>query len=208
LRYYAQRAGSPLDLEALRYWTMIGMLTGPLWCWERVQHPDPNLPDQIPIFSWDPIYRRGLAEALMEIYDVALDPPEAPAPAESAAAGLYELLTGQVRDVYLAGAEDPSLAFRLQGTLALSQTLALASSVGARLLHDDIEELGDVLGRRPATRRDGLADLEELVREDPEDDIERRLRFFHRMQVRHEMLYAPIQASMGFASSQPLARVS
>ena len=65
-----------------------------------------------------------------------------------------------------------------------------------------------MLGRRPATRRDGLADLEELVREDPEHDVERRLRFFHRMQVRHEMVYAPIQASMGFATNQPLARVS
>jgi hypothetical protein len=52
-----------------------------------------------------------------------------------------------------------------------------------------------------------LARLDASVRADPEHDIERRLRFFHRMQVRHEFLYEPIQASMGFASNQPLARV-
>jgi len=207
LQYYAERTGSSLEIDALRYWTVIGMLTGPLWCWERVQRPDPLLPDQVPIFSWDPIYRRGLAEALMEIYDIALDPPAPLLPVETTRNRLHELLTGQVRDVYLPAADDPSMTFRLRGTLALSETVELGNTIGAQLERDDIDELGELLGHRPMTRREGLAAVEVLVRADPERDIERRLRCFHRMQVRHEFLFAPIQASMGFASNEPLARL-
>ncbi len=208
LQHYAERTGTSLEVDALRYWTVVGMLTGPLWCRERVQHPDPQLPDQVPIFSWDPIYRRGLAEALMEIYGIALDPPARPPDVETACSHLHELLRDQVRDVYLPAAADASMKFRLQGTLALCESLALGNAIGSQLERADIEELGELLDRRPATRREGLAALEVLVRADPEYDIERRLQFLYRMQVRSEFLYAPIHASMGFASKQPLARVS
>jgi hypothetical protein len=208
LHHYAERTGAALDVVALRYWTVVGMLTGPLWCWRRVTQPDPNLPDQIPIYSWDPIYRRGLAEALMEIYDVEPEPPELPAARVTPRTHLHELLTGQMRAVYSPARSDPEWQFRVQGTTALAETLAVGDVFGDALEHETLDELGALLGRAPGTLPVGLAELEAAVVADPEHDIERRLRFFHRMQVRHEFLYAPIQHSMGFASNQPLARVA
>jgi aminoglycoside phosphotransferase (APT) family kinase protein len=207
LHRYADRTGAPLDIEALRYWTVVGMITGPLVCWGRVTHPDPTLPDQIPLFSWDPIYRRGLAEALMEVYAVPLDPPDLPAPRETERTKLHDLLVGQMHDFYVPTLTEPEQQFRARGTAALAETLARGDAVGPQLEQATLDELGEVLGAAPDDLPSGLARLDASVRADPEHDIERRLRFFHRMQVRHEFLYEPIQASMGFASNQPLARV-
>jgi hypothetical protein len=199
--------GEPLDMEALRYWTVVGMITGPLVCWGRVTQPDPDLPDQIPLFSWDPIYRRGLAEALMEVYDVAPDPPELPSPRATDRTKLHELLVGQMHEYYEPTLTEPEQQFRIRGTAALSETLARGDVVGPALERANLDELGDLLGATPDDLPAGLTRLETDVRTDPERDLERRLRFFHRMQVRHEYLYEPIQRSMGFASNSPLARM-
>jgi Phosphotransferase enzyme family len=207
LRRYADGTGEPLDIEALQYWTVVGMITGPLVCWGRVAHPDPALPDQIPLFSWDPIYRRGLAEALMEVYDITPEAPDLPSPRETERAKLHELLVGQMHDYYVPTLTDPEQQFRARGTAALAETLARGDAIGPQLEQATLDELGDVLGTKPRDLPSGLGRLEEAVREDPEQDLERRLRFFHRMQVRHEYLYEPIQRSMGFASNSPLARM-
>lgn len=208
LHRYADRTGQRLDIEALQYWTVVGMITGPLVCWRRVTHPDPTLPDQIPLFSWDPIYRRGLAEALMEVYDIAPDPPDLPEPRETDRTKLHELLVGQMHEYYVPTLIEPEQQFRARGTMALAETLARGDTVGPQLEQATLDELGAVLGSVPEDLISGLARLEAVVRADPEGDLERRLRFFHRMQVRHEFLYEPIQHSMGFASNSPLARVS
>jgi len=207
LHRYAARMGEPLDMEALRYWTVVGMITGPLVCWERVTHPDPHLPDQIPLFSWDPIYRRGLAEALMEVYDVAPEPPQLPGPGGTDRTKLHQLLVGQMHEYYEPTLTEPEQQFRIRGTAALTETLARGDAVGPALERDNLDELGELLGATADDLPAGLARLEADVRADPERDLERRLRFFHRMQVRHEYLYEPIQRSMGFASNSPLTRM-
>jgi aminoglycoside phosphotransferase len=207
LRRYADRTGEELDVEALQYWTVVGMITGPLVCWGRVTQPDPALPDQIPLFSWDPIYRRGLAEALMEVYDIEPELPDLPQPRETSRTRLHELMVGQMQEYYVPSLTDPEQQFRIRGTAALAETLARGDAVGPQLERDNLDELGELLGATPAELPAGLARLEDEVRAAPERDLERRLRFFHRMQVRHEYLYEPIQQSMGFASNSPLARI-
>ncbi len=208
LRYYADRTGEPLDLELLQYWTVVGMISGPLWFWDRAQRPDPHLPDQISIYSYEPIYRRGLAEALMEVYDVDPDVPQRPAELDTSRTRLHELLVGQLEESYLPSATDPDLEFRLRGTAALAESLAVGNAIGAQLESEDLDELGDLLGRRPESVLAGLAELETQIRQDPEADLERQLRVLHRMRVRREFLHEPMQRSMGFASNQPLARMT
>jgi aminoglycoside phosphotransferase (APT) family kinase protein len=207
-RYYAERSGAPLDLATLQYWTMIGMLSGPMWMWERVQRPDPHLIDQIPIYSWDPIYRRGIAETLLEAYDVAPDRPQRPPELETPRTRLHDLLTQQVTDVIAPAMGDPAEQFRLRTVAALAEALALGNALGPQIDDADVEDLAAALGRRPADRRAGLATLQEQILEDPEHDLESRLRCLHRIQVRQEFLYEPIQRAMGFASNQPLTRMT
>ncbi len=207
LEFYASRAGIELDVDALHYWTVVGMLTGPLMMRHRIQQPDPLLPDQVPIYSWDPIYRRGLAEALMEVHGIVPDWPAHPTPVETPRTRLHELLVGQLEQHYLPAAADPAEEFRLRGTAALAATLARADSVAAELDRDVLDELGTVLGARPASRTEGLAALSAAIERDPDHDLERRLRVLHRMYVRDEYVFEPIQRSMGFTSNRPLARL-
>ena len=71
-----------------------------------------------------------------------------------------------------------------------------------------IVALPEVLGRRPSDRMEGLAAFERAVAADYERDLERRLRLFHRMEVRKEFLWEPIQRATGFATNHPLTRMN
>ena len=128
-------------------------------------------------------------------------------PVETPRTRLHDLLVGQLEQHYLPEATDPAERFRLRGTAALAATLARADAVAAELDRDVLDELSTLLGTRPASRREGMAALEAAVRADPEHDLERRLRFLHRLYVREEYVFQPIQQSMGFASNRPLARL-
>lgn len=207
LRHYATLTGDPLDLEVLRYWTVVGMITGPLWFWGTVRRPDPHLADQIAVYSFVPIYRRGLAEALMEIYDVDVDFPRRPEPVVTPRTVFHDLLAGQLEQVYLPAADDPAEEFRLRGTAALARSAALGERIGPALDRADLDELGDVLGHRPEDLVSGLAELDELIAADPEAHLDAHLRLLHRMEARREFVHEPMQDAMGFACNHPLTRL-
>jgi aminoglycoside phosphotransferase (APT) family kinase protein len=208
IRHWSQASGLELDLDVLQYWTMVGMVGSPVLFWHAVQRPSAVLVDQMALYSFVPIHRRGTAESLAEIHGIGLERPERPPERETPRSSAHRLMVRHFEEKYIPEARDDEQRFFLECSAALAEHLALGNALGPRLESETFEELSALLGHRPADRRAGLAALEEAVRRDPERDLEARLRFLYRMEVRAEYLWEPIQRAMGFASNWPLTRMN
>jgi hypothetical protein len=134
--------------------------------------------------------------------------PECPAPRATPRSNAHALLARQLEETFAPAGKDEEERFFLESSGALARHLELGNALGPELDRQDLDELGEVLGRRPSDRMEGLAALERAVAADYERDLERRLRLFHRMEVRKEFLWEPIQRATGFATNHPLTRMN
>jgi aminoglycoside phosphotransferase (APT) family kinase protein len=206
--YYEGLTGEPFDVEALQYWTIFGVVVWPLLMNPAIQKPDPLLTDQAFLYSWETHHRRCIAESLAEQYDITLDQPELPIDGETILTPLHELIINQFDAHYIpkvqAGADRSFASY----SKAIAQTLARGDRFGAKLYGDTLEELSGLLDVRPDSVASGLRQLEAAVAQDYEKDFEKRVRFFHRFEIRKEYLYEPMQHATGCASRSPLSRLT
>jgi hypothetical protein len=89
-------------------------------------------------------------------------------------------------------AADEAGRHQIASAAAIARTVQLESSVGAKLLADDLDDMGAVLGRRPEGRKDGLARLNEIVTAGPSQRLEQLVWLFSRIERRREYLLKPM----------------
>ncbi len=142
-----------------------------------------------------------------EVTSLEPDWPECLASRATPRSNAHALLARQLEETFAPRAADDEERFFLECSGALARHLELGNALCPELDRQDLEELGAVLGRRPSDRMEGLAALERAIEADYERDLERRLRVLHRMEVRKEFLWEPIQRATGFASNHPLTRM-
>jgi aminoglycoside phosphotransferase (APT) family kinase protein len=201
-QYYADRAGFELDFDAIRYYTVLSMLLSPMGMASTIQAPDARIPSMIQRFAWDGVLRRGLCEALMEVTGIAVDPPEIPDALETPRSKMHDLLVETLRKAQLEAAGDEYDKYEMRAAIGLAASLQLAERVGPVLDRHDLEDLAEMLGRRPADRETGLAQLDKLVATDPEGRTEGLLRLFYRMEFRRGVMLKPLMIEN---ESRPLA---
>lgn len=186
LRYYSEYSGTPLDLDKLRYYSVIAMLTTALALGPVAQAVDPR-DAHAEWISEDMWSKRATIESLAEAINVKLEPPVIPAPEPNPRlARLFDVLEENLRDEHLSRLTDPYLRYRMNMDLRLLTHIRHLTEFGREIEADDIEEMAQFLGRRPKNRREAMVAMDVFVRNaGPELDAE-LTRYFYRHALREE----------------------
>jgi hypothetical protein len=150
-------------------------------------------------------YLRTTAEALAESLGIALDPyapPDAPATRFSS---LHDILLENLRDEQRPAQPDAFLAARLELAIRLAEHLRRAERFGPAYEAAELDDLGELLGRRPASAAEGQRALERGVRDWGARREEQLVRYFHRHAVREEAL---MRGALGLAEGRGLSPIA
>ena len=185
---YQQRSGLQVDLAAVRYYRVQQNVRGMIPIAERTviaNHREP--------LAWYLAYRyigdRSTLDSMAESMGIAIGPVEMPQdrgamdPLATAAEFANE------HDVRPA-LTSPFARARALEVSVLIQCIERVQRLGQKIERADLDDLGELLGRRVSSTADGNAALDIAIRERRLDD-ERLIRFFARRCYRLEWLYSP-----------------
>lgn len=200
---YAELSGTPLDLAKVRYYSVIGMLTTALALGPVVQHMDPR-DEHAEWFAQDVWSKKASAEALADAIGVALEPGELPKADSARAAQIFDLLEENLRGEQLPGVADSWQQHRLRMALRLLAHARNLAEIGPEIEALELADLARLLGRRPASVREGQRLLNELVQQAGPDLDAELTRYFHRHASREEALMRGAMGRAEGAGATPL----
>lgn len=201
--HYNTVSGGAVDWNALGFYTVLSMTFTPLGVAPSLQNPSAKTGDILPRFEWDITLKRGLCDALAEVLDLELEPPELPEPVAGAPT-MADLLADHLETNVLPIATEGVERYQVDMGIALAHGLQLETRIGARMLADDLDDIGAVLGRRPTNRDEAMAELSRLVAEEPEKHLEELVRLFARLERRREHLWRPMMLDSASVEFEPL----
>jgi len=190
---YSKYSGTPLELDKIRYYSVIAMMTTALALGPVAQRLDPRdvHAEWIAEEIWS---KRATIECLAEAIGVRLEPPSIPSPQPNRISALFDVLEENLRDEQFPRIEDRFLRYRMSMDLRLLTHLRHLTGIGLEIEADDLDDMKQFLGRRPGDRREGMLAMNEFVhRAGPEMDAE-LTRYFYRHAIREE---AVMRGAMG-----------
>ena len=192
-QYYSEYSGTPLELDKIRYYSVIAMMTTALALGPVAQRLDPRdvHAEWIAEEIWS---KRATIECLAEAINVKLQAPSIPRPQPNRLSPLFDVLEDNLREEQLARLQDPFLRYRMSLDLRLLTRMRHLTEFGREVEADDLDDMKLILGRRPKDRHEGMVAMEEFVRRaGPEMDAE-LTRYFYRHAMREE---AVMRGAMG-----------
>jgi len=204
---YEQLTGIPLDLGALRWWTIAGPTLWNVFALPAAQRPDPTIIDTPFMLSYEVQQKRCILEGLAERHGIDLEPPRLPPEDPMQLGSLHQALVGQFERHWPTRLSDPLDAEFARYSAAMCRTLARGEATAAVIARDNMTELAEVLGHPPNGWQAGLAELTQRIAADHERDLERVIGFLHRAELRREYLYEPMQRATGVSVRQALERI-
>ncbi len=203
-RLYERLSGVPLDLERVRYYRVAALVRTVAALVVANQALDARA-DVATLLAWETLYARMTCDALAAALGVASAPDgEPPAELESPRSALFALAVEQVRELPLARPDDPFLAHRRAGTLGLLEHLRLAERLGPASDARELDKLGALLGRRPASLAAGLESLDALVRASGASRELELLAYLARRAARAHALFAPAMGELAQGRLSPI----
>ena len=194
-RHYAELTGEPIDLDVVHYHTIRFGLVTPMTVSPLCAEPPPGL-NLAQYLGWNLVYGRIPLELVAGFVGAELEPPELPAAETSRYSGFHDAL---VRDL-----DAMNDRYEIDAVLRTAQLLREVDRAGARLEAQDLDEAGEILGRRPADAAEADRLLEAFVRgAGPEHDAS-LTRFFHRRTLRQEALLKPAMRELEHAALHPV----
>ncbi len=191
---YEQLSGAEVDLAAVQRHHFAFALTNQLAFSAALRHP-PTESDLMTNLQWCCETNLFATEALAEILGVELPSVDVPPPAESRGAVALAHLVANLRTVEV---DDEYLRYKLRTMFRLARHAARADEIGAAVSADDLDDVHELLGHRPASWLEGEAELERFVLEhDGTGSFDERLTaLFHRRHLRAQMLLGPAGSAM------------
>jgi aminoglycoside phosphotransferase (APT) family kinase protein len=206
---YERLTGTPLDLDALQWWTIAGPTLWNVFALPAAQRPDPTIIDTAFMLSYEVQQKRCILEGLAERHDIELDPPRLPEGDPLQLGPLHQAMVGQFERYWPARvADDPAAVEFARASAAIAATLARGEATATTIAADNVTELAALLGRREVGWREGLAALQKRIAAAPERDLDEVVRFLHRAELRREYLYEPMQRATGVSVRYPMERMS
>ena len=188
---YERESGIPYDRFRAQYYTVHQTVRGMI----PIHHVCENAHPREPI-AWYLCYRyagdRATAEMLAQAMEVPVERPEMPEDAGRADVLAEAALYAQERDV-APRIDDRFAASRAGDVGTLIACMDRRRRFAGALAEAQIEDLGELLGRRPASLEEGLAEFDAAIRERRLDDAA-AIRALARKAYRDEWLYAPAVA--------------
>jgi aminoglycoside phosphotransferase (APT) family kinase protein len=191
---YEELSGAPVDIPAMQRHHFAFALTNQLAFSAALRDPPPES-DLMTNVQWCCETNLFATEALAEILGVELPSVEMPPPAESRGAVAVAHLVANLRGVTV---EDEYLRYELRTMFRLARHAARADEIGGAVSDADLDDLHQLLGRRPGSWLEGEADLERFVLANAgtaryDDEL---VALFHRRHLRAQMLLGPPGSAM------------
>ncbi len=199
---YAEITGEPVDLDAIRHHHLSFTLTNQLAFHAALAEPVPGS-DYMTNMQWCSETNLFAVEALAEILGLELGAVAVPEARTSSAAVGHAHLVHFLRSFQR---YDEVVSNDVRTEFRLDRHLARFDEIGDAVAEADLEDLGELLGRRPGAWQAGDAELEAFVRADDGRRDEDLIRLFHRRLTRTKALLGPAGSAM--ARHLPIQRFS
>lgn len=196
---YEELSGVEMDLDALMRHHFAFTLTNQLALGQAVRRPNDRT-DLMTNMQW--CYETNLfaTEALAEILQLELPTVPDPDPHEGRASNPVEHMAAVLRSLSIGddAIDDEFLRYRLRALFREARHAARAIEVGDQVSADDLDDLHQLLGRRPDDWFSGEADLERFVLADADTGAhdEQLLALFHKRNLRAHQLLGPPGSAM------------
>lgn len=201
-REYERAGGFTVDMDAIQLHHSAFTRTNELAFRNSLNDPLPES-DYMTNLHWCSETNLHAVEALGERLGLELEPPELPAATVTRAATAHDQLIGMLRGITT---DDDYIRCRLRVAFRLARYVQREDEVGVEFTNADLDDLGPLLGYRPATWQDGDAALEQFVLADGGQHDEELCQLFYRRQIRHKnTLGPPALAMVAHYVCQPFA---
>ncbi len=203
LKYYSEYSGTPLDLDKIRYYSVIAMMTTALALGPVVQRLDPRdvHAEWIAEEIWS---KRATIECLAEAIKVRVEPPPIPAPEHGRLSELFDVLEENLRDEQFARIEDRFLRYRMSMDLRLLTHIRHLTEFGREIEADDLDDVKAFVGTRPKNRHEAMVAMDQFVRRAGPDLDADLTRYFYRHAMREEALMRGAMGRVENAVVSPL----
>lgn len=184
---YAELAGCEIDFDTLLYYSVKTQALVPLSLAPVME----NLHAGTEHSEWiaqHVFYLRTTAEVLAEALGVALAPVELPEGSISRFSAYYDMLLENLEREQAPAISDPFLANRMWFATRLVRHLRTAERKGAGFEAQELDDMGELLGRRPRTLLEGHRAVDAHVRAASPDRDAALVQYFYRHARREEAL--------------------
>ena len=184
---YAELAGCEIDFETLLYYSVKTQTLVPLSLAPVME----NLHAGTEHSEWiaqHVFYLRTTAEVLAEALGVTLATVELPEGSISRFSAYYDMLLENLEREQAPAISDPFLANRMWFATRLARHLRTAERKGAAFESQELDDMGELLGRRPRTLLEGHRAVDAYVRSASPDRDAALVQYFYRHARREEAL--------------------
>jgi hypothetical protein len=202
-RRYGELVGAEVDLEAIKRHSFNSTIGNELMFGAAVHDPTPDT-DLMTYMQWNSETNLMATELLCDLLGIEAPTIDVPAPTPSRRTPTFDHLVGALGRMR---PDDPIVAHEVRMAFRAARHLARADEIGARIIEDDLDDVGELLGHRPSTWWEGDEALERFVldaiaADDPGHD-EALVRLFHRRNLRvHAQLGPPGSKMVQHLSTQ------
>ena len=191
---YSEITGEDIDLDAIQRHHFAFTLSNQLPLGAALRLPAPES-DLMTNLQWCCETNLFATEALAEILDIELPSVDMPAPRESRGTVVLEHLVRNLRGV---NTDDEFVEYRLRTMFRMARHAARIDEIGDAVSVDDLDDLHQLFGHRPASWLEGEAELERFVLANADtaryDHVLCAL--FHKRNLRAQMLLGPAGSAM------------
>jgi aminoglycoside phosphotransferase (APT) family kinase protein len=191
---YEELSGKPVDFEAIKLHHFGGTLENQMIFGPAVANPIPET-DLMNNMQWNSETNLHATEALGEFLQIELPTVETPEPRRTRRDATFAHLTQSLRN---AETDDYLLRYDLRLAFRMARHLARCNEIGDAIVEADLDDLHQVLGKRPENYWEGDKALEQFVLADVKEgkQDEKLLWLFHRRNLRVHMQLGPLGSSM------------
>ncbi len=189
---YEELSGEPVDINAVRWHHLAFTLSNQLAFSRALKDPSPAS-DFMTNLQWCAETNLFATEALADELGIQLPQVDMPEPRLSGAGQGHRHLVRALRSITTG---DRFVQHELRTLFRLARHLQRRDEIGDALAGDDLDDLAQLLGTRPASWDEGEAKLEQFVVNDHGRHDEELVRLFHRRNLRAHMLLGPAGSAM------------
>jgi len=201
IRRYSELSGREIDYEALKFYSVKTQALVPMSLAPVME----NLHAGTEHAEWiaqHVFYLRTTAQVLAEATGIELEEVELPAERLTRFSAYYDMLIENLEQEQSPAIADAFLKNRMWFASRLARHLRHADRRGPAFEDQELDDMGELLGKRPANVKEGHRQVDALVRGATPDRDEELIRYFHRHARREEAL---MEGALGLCEGAELS---
>jgi aminoglycoside phosphotransferase (APT) family kinase protein len=201
IRRYAELSGREIDFDTLTFYNVKTQALVPMSLAPVME----NLHAGTEHAEWiaqHVFYLRTTAQSLAEATGIELPEVELPSPRDTRFSRFYDMLIENLEEEQSPAIEDPFLKNRMWFSSRLARYLRNGDRFGPAFAEQELDDMGELLGKRPADVQEGHRQVDQLVRGASPDRDEEFIRYFYRHARREEAL---MESALGMCEGAQLS---